>query len=203
MIALTATRREAAAVLRGAGALILTRGHERTPAHAWHWDPLPHHALDIANAMSLTRFGVYARGGWIGKHWRCQDRPYGLAHDRLLRYLMDHHHSDVCGWNAAVPRGRDVVAALFGVAEDVHPGDNPLIPGRAPVAARVDAWLRWVEDRIEAGDLRPPGLVVDDPAPVAAPDVVALAPGGVTWEDVVRDERRLEALYRSPAGAGA
>lgn len=162
MTALPHTRRQAAEVLRGAARLILERGLEPTPAHAWRWTPNPGCAVDVANAMSLTRFGVYATGGWQGKAWRCQDRPYRVAHDRLLQYLMGHHHSDVCGWNAAVPRAREVVAVLFGVAEDLHRGDAPIVAGRVPVLARVEAWRREIDRRVDSGVINPPGLRPED-----------------------------------------
>lgn len=190
-------RREAAGILRGAGHLILERGVEPTPANAWSWTPEPGCAVDIANAMSLTRFGVYATGGWAGKYWRCQDRPYGIAHDRLLRYLWAEHGCDVCSFNSAAERGRDVAAALLGVAEDVHRGPDPLVPGRASTRDRVAAWRGWLDERLAAGDIAPPGYVPESvvEVPVEVPAAPVLDPR-FDLAVILREERAAEARYR-------
>ncbi len=171
VIATRATRQVAANVLRDAGDLILTRGHERVPSCDWPWDrdgwePKPGCALDIANAMSLARFGVYAKGLWGGKHWRLQDQAYGIAYHRLFTHLMREHRSNVCGWNEVVPRARDVVATLWAVGDRV-------IDRHVDVPARVRVHVAELDRMVADGScpypLTEPAL---DAAPVVVPDVV-------------------------------
>lgn len=164
-----ATKRAAAAVLRGAGDLILTRGHRDIPSSSWTGPVGPSFPIDVAGAMCLTRFGVNATGGWAGKHWRLQDRPYRLAHDTLSGYLMAAHHSDVCGWNRAVPRARDVIAVLWAVAEDLHAGPHPVAPRGAPTRDRVRLYVARLDRMVADGSCPYP---LTEPTHGAAPVVV-------------------------------